>query len=176
MTGLRQGNDLSPILFNITLEKVIRESHIEDNGVHLGGWIIGVLANADDIVLLGECKENLIEQAGKLLDTTKRVSLEINSEKTKFMIVQREEVTDHIHPRSDVGQHKFQKVQEFKYLAFISPQKNDELTEIKTRLQSGNKCNYRLNKLLKTKTILKNFKIQLYCTLIRTVVMYGCEG
>jgi len=32
-TGLRQRDALSPILFNIALERVIREGHIEDNGV-----------------------------------------------------------------------------------------------------------------------------------------------
>jgi len=35
-SGLRQGDALSPVLFNITLEKVIRESHGEDNGIRLG--------------------------------------------------------------------------------------------------------------------------------------------
>jgi len=67
-TGLRQGDALLPILFNIALEKVIRESHIEDNGVQLRGFIIGVLAYAGDT---GENKENLIEQAVKQLDTQK---------------------------------------------------------------------------------------------------------
>jgi len=75
---LRQGDALSPILFKIALEKVIRKSRIEENGVRLE-----VLAYADDIVLLAENKENLREQSGKLLDTTKRIGLEINAEKTE---------------------------------------------------------------------------------------------
>jgi len=54
-------------------------------------------------------------------------------------------------------------------------QKNDELNEIKTRLQSGKKCYYGLSNLLNARTILMNLKIQLYRTLIRPVVMYGCE-
>jgi hypothetical protein len=54
-------------------------------------------------------------------------------------------------------------------------QKYDELNEIKARLQSGNKCYYGLSNLLKTRTISMNLKIQLYRTLIRPVVMYGCE-
>lgn len=66
---MRQGDALSPILFNIALEKVIRESRIEENGIRLGGCIIGVLEYADDIVLLAENKENLKGQAGKLLGT-----------------------------------------------------------------------------------------------------------
>lgn len=72
---MRQGYALFPLLFNIALEKVIRESHIEDNGVRLGSYIIKILVNADNIVLLAESKENIIEQVGKLLDTAKRVGL-----------------------------------------------------------------------------------------------------
>jgi hypothetical protein len=91
------------------------------------------------------------------------------------MIVQRREPADHDHPFLEVGQYKFQRVQEFKYLGSIMTQKNDELNEIKARLQSGNKCYYGLSNLLKARTISMNLKIQLYRTLIRPVVMYGCE-
>jgi len=41
----------------------------------LGGCIIGVLAYADEKVLLEDSKENLREQAGKLLDTAKTIGL-----------------------------------------------------------------------------------------------------
>ncbi|XP_050431103.1 uncharacterized protein LOC126839731 [Adelges cooleyi] len=111
-TGLRQGDALSLILFNIALEKVIRESHIEDNGVRLGGCIIGVLAYADDIVLLEESKKNFIEQAGKLLDTAKRVGLEINAKKTEYMIVQIREVADHVNPLLEVGENDIEELQD----------------------------------------------------------------
>lgn len=84
---MRQEDALSPLLFNTALEKVIRENHIEDNRVQLGVCIIGVLAYTDNIVLLAESKEILIEHAWKLLDTAKRVGLEINYEKTEYMIV-----------------------------------------------------------------------------------------
>jgi len=140
----------------------------------LGDCIIGVLAYADGIVLLAENKENLIEQAGKLSDTEKK-GLEINAEKTEYMIVQKRVLADHVHPFLEVGQYKFQRVQEFKYLRSILTQKNYELTEIKARLQSGNKCYYGLSNLLNPRMISKNLKIQLYRTLIRPVVMYGCE-
>lgn len=81
---MRQGNALSPILFNIALEKVIRESHYcEDNGIQMGSCIIGILAYADDLVLLAESKENLIEQTEQLLNTAKKVGFEINAENTE---------------------------------------------------------------------------------------------
>lgn len=77
------------------------------------------------------------------------------------MIVRRREVADHVHPLLEIGQYKFQRVQKFKYLESILTKKNYELTEIKVRLHSSNKCYYRFNKSLKARTISKNLKIQL---------------
>lgn len=37
ITGLRQGNAFSPILFSIALERVNKESHIENNGYD---WVV----------------------------------------------------------------------------------------------------------------------------------------
>jgi len=54
-TGLRQGDALLPILFNLVLEMVIREINIgRDEGVIMERTCFSLLAYADDIVLLGE--------------------------------------------------------------------------------------------------------------------------
>jgi len=51
-SGLRQGDSMSPVLFNIVLEKVIRAMNVgPDEGVKLQDSSIGLLAYADDLVL-----------------------------------------------------------------------------------------------------------------------------
>jgi len=61
-TGLRQGDAMSPILLNIALEKVVREATLDKEGVKLKENNIGILAYADDIVLMAESKDKLKEQ------------------------------------------------------------------------------------------------------------------
>jgi sorting nexin-29 len=61
-TGLRQGDALSPILFNLALEKVVKSTSFEQSGVQIGKTKLGLLAYADDLVLLAENREELIEQ------------------------------------------------------------------------------------------------------------------
>ncbi|KAL4125995.1 hypothetical protein QTP88_010227 [Uroleucon formosanum] len=59
-TGLGQGDALSPILFNIVLEKVIREINIgRDEGVRIDRTCFSLIAYADDIVLLGEEEQSV---------------------------------------------------------------------------------------------------------------------
>jgi len=63
-TGLRQGDALSPILFNLALEQVIRDMH-EKREMELVG-INTILAYADDLVILGSSTNEIKTSAEKL--------------------------------------------------------------------------------------------------------------
>lgn len=75
-TGVRQGDGLSPLLFNIVLER--RRTLKRTGELQLGmnvGTIINLLAFADDIVLLVDNKEDLITLAETLINEAKEVGL-----------------------------------------------------------------------------------------------------
>jgi hypothetical protein len=129
----------------------------------------------DDLVLLAKNKEKLMEQTQKLLEAAKIVGLEINVEKTKCMIAQRVVLPEDIHTHLEVGAYKFSRVQKFKYLGTLITQNNEIQEEIKARIHASNRCYFGLNKLFKSRMLSKRLKVQLYRTLIRPVVMYGCE-
>lgn len=60
-SGLRQGDSMSRVLFNIVLEKIIRAMNIlPDEGVKLQDSSIGLLAYGDDLVLM-EGSPNALE-------------------------------------------------------------------------------------------------------------------
>lgn len=60
-TGLRQGDALSLVLFNITLETVVRKTLSKYSGLNLGEneRQCGILGYADDIIILGLNKQEV---------------------------------------------------------------------------------------------------------------------
>ena len=53
-TGLKDGDAVSPILFNLALQKVIQSIKMVPGGIKIGKEQLNVLAYADDIALIGK--------------------------------------------------------------------------------------------------------------------------
>lgn len=52
---------------------------------------------------------------------------------------------------------------------------NDEYKDVKMRIKTANGAYYALLPIMKSRNVHRNIKVTLYKTLIRSVVMYGCE-
>lgn len=69
----------------------------------------------------------------------------------------------------------FKSVTYFKYLGHILLQKNGLKMEISTRLQISNRYFLNIGKILSSRVISTNLKIQMYMPLIRFVALYTFE-
>jgi hypothetical protein len=81
--GLKQGDALSPLLFNLALEFAIRKVQENQLGLKLNGTH-QLLAYADDVNLLGDNIDTINNNIKTLIDASKEVGLEVNVEKTKY--------------------------------------------------------------------------------------------
>jgi hypothetical protein len=112
-TGLRQGDTLSPVLFNLVLDRVIREMNILE-GVILGQIRIGMLAYADDIALLGEDLDMIKRLGSNLINTAKKVGITVNEEKTEYLVASRRNRNGGLEQYIKIEELKFKRVSQFK--------------------------------------------------------------
>jgi hypothetical protein len=133
------------------------------------------LAYADDIVLVARNVVALKEMFITLEKEGLEIGLGINNSKTKYMKVSpslaRRTVED-----LEVGEYKFESVEKFIYLGTELNVNNNLSSEIRRRIEQGNRAYYANRNLMKCRLISRSTKIKIYQTLIRPVVTYGCEA
>ena len=84
---VRQGCILSPYLFNLYAEYIMRNAGLEEAqaGIKIVGRNINNLRYADDTTLMAESEEELKSLLGKVKEESEKVGLKLNIQKTKIM-------------------------------------------------------------------------------------------
>ena len=85
--GVRQGCILSPCLFNLHAEYIMRNAGLDEAqaGKKTAGGNINNLRYADDNTLMAESKEELKSLLMKVKEESEKAGLKLNIQKTKIM-------------------------------------------------------------------------------------------
>jgi len=110
---VKQGDVLSPLLFNFALEYTIRMVQINQDGLKLNGTYH--LFYADDVNMLGGSIHTIKENTEALVVASKEIGLEVNFDKTKYMVMSQDQNAGRSH-NIKTDNNSFERVEEFKYL------------------------------------------------------------
>ena len=173
ITGVRQGCLLSPLLFIIVMDWILKKA--VDAGSCGLEWLDGNkladLAFADDIALLDDTWSGMQELTSSIEEEARKVGLYMNTGKTKLMKIGSFEETESI----QVGGGQIENVEEFCYLGSVISRDGSCDKEIRTRMGKANTTFGRLTNIWKSKRLHLQVKIRLYESLVLSTLQYGAE-
>ncbi|XP_068082050.1 uncharacterized protein [Anabrus simplex] len=178
-TGERQSDRLSPILFNVLLDKVMEEWEKELKkcefwkpiglGFPKDNLYIQYLAFAVDLTILTQDEETAIKQLWILKESAEKVGLQISFEKTKLFSLK----TDIKILRTKYG--KIYRVPYFKYLGEFTERTGLKKISQQTRRQEIKRALGLVQNIYHKKSMSRQTIIRHYNTGINPTVLYGNE-
>lgn len=173
--GLRQGDGLSCLLFNVALEGVIRRAAIDTSGT-IFRKSVQLLGFADDVDIIARNFETMVATYVRLKEQAKRIGLNINATKTKYMRGRgSREHQINLPPQILIDGDEIEVVNDFVYLGSLVTAENDTSGEVRRRIMAGNRAYFGLRRTLRSNRVRRRTKLTIYKTLIRPVVLYGHE-
>lgn len=181
--GIKQGDSLSPLLFILIMDKLIKQTKTQTE--HLNTLIgykdlepvkISSLLYADDVVLIGSSKNKMQKLVNIWTKEIETLKMEINIDKTKVMIIN--ENQDNNSNKDIKCKNKIlERVTTYDYLGSIVTNDGKIDAEITNRANKSTKVYYALNKtILGHRDIDIEVKIKIHNVVTLPIITYACEN
>jgi len=174
--GLKQGCNLSPMLFNIFINKLIVDLDKTDGDApKLGHLLVGCLLYADDLVLLSETKEGLQKQLDTLNKYMSEWFLEANVSKTKCITFKKGGHGQPCH-QWDLGGVPIEECNSYCYLGVVFDKTGSLKSAYKALRDKGLGAMFSLiRNIYKHRTVSIPLLLELFDKLISPILLYNSE-
>ena len=166
--GEHQGCILSPYLFNLSAEYIMRNAGLEEAqaGIKIARRKISNFRYADDTTFIAESEEELKSFLMKVKVESEKVGVKLNIQKTKIM-------ASGLITSWQIDGETVETVADFFGGSKITADR-DYSHEVKRRLLLGRKVMTNLDSILKSRDITLPTKVCLVNAIVFPLVMYGC--
>ena len=173
-TGVRQGDVLSPNLFNLYVNDLPTHLPNRLDNPMLGDKSVNCLMYADDLVLISKSKEGLQAQLDALNVYCDEWELNINIDKTKIMIISNKSQNDD-NICFHIGENELEIVKSYKYLGLELHSTSNWTNTSKNLGTRAWKATYKLFSMTAGVDIPPKQMMSLFDKLIKPVLCYNSE-
>lgn len=176
--GLRQGGVLSPILFIIIMDDIIKEAQKSTKKAHIGynnlkAVNLSECAFADDLLICANRESDLQHNLNVWNSELCKRNLKINVNKTKVMVIGKDTRKINI----KINQQQLEQVETYKYLGVKIRSDGSMEDEINERINNATRTYYALNRVLIGKReISRSTKMMVFQTIYKPILTYGSES
>ena len=137
--GVKQGDNLSPTLFSLYINELVKEINNLNIDVNVGNRAVSMLLYADDMVLISNIEENLQIMLDTMYDWCSKWRLSVNRTKSQIIHFRRskQKVTNFVFK---YGGQNLEIVKEYKYLGVIFDEHLKFTQCSKTLAESGGRA------------------------------------
>jgi len=174
--GLRQGCVLSPLLFSIFIDRIMRVANLQGGVLYdfnkQEDYRINCLMFADDLVLLAESQQQLQANLTRFGLACEDSGMRISVPKTEVVVFARKHIPCHLTWKDAV----IKQSRQFKYLGTIFTESGEKRTEILERVKKANSAvNALVMPIFGSKAVSRKAKLAIHKSVIRPILIFAHE-
>ncbi len=174
-TGVRQGDSLSPTLFNIFVDDIPGLLQCDECvPINLNGTLISSLFYADDLVVISRSANGLQNAMNKLSNYCQQWHLEVNAKKSQVMITNKKSYKSC--KRITFGENSLEYVKDYKYLGVTIKNTGSFDLAQEQLCQKAIKAMFAIKRNLFQSNIFDSKSMtNCFDAMVRPIMAYGCE-
>jgi len=169
--GVRQGDNLSPTLFNLFINDIPTIFGSACKPVTLNETTLNCLLYADDLVLLSESAEGLQTCLDELHIYCEKWGLTVNLQKSKALIMNS---SKNCHLNLKFGENRVEIVKEATYLGVVLDSTGSFKTCMRSLYNKGLKAIFKLKKVISPLPSIDTC-LHLFHHMVKPILLYACE-